>query len=178
MPQQKTITVYKFSELSDRAKQYAKQWHQDIMGFSWNVEYIASLEALAQHFGGRIWDYSYLWDKSGPSFVEFSFDDDNANVEEVNTKLEELGRYDKETLRGFGDCKLTGFCADENAIDGFRIAWMRDGYRSMDNLMQAAFRSWLSAAQAEFDDQYTDSQFSEQCDANEYLFHENGELFS
>ena len=46
----------------------------------------------------------------------------------------------------------------------------------LDELMQAAFKTWLTAAQADCEDQYSDGTFGETADANNWDFHENGTL--
>lgn len=83
-----------------------------------------------------------------------------------------LGTYNKRTGKGHGECKLTGFCADECAIDGFRIAW-RKGERDLTKLMEAAYDTWIKAAHADCEDQFSDEQFSENCEANGYEFYED-----
>jgi hypothetical protein len=60
---------------------------------------------------------------------------------------------------------LTGYCADENAIDGFRKAW-HAGERDLEKLMDAAFDSWLADAQADAQWQMKDEQVDESITAD------------
>lgn len=94
---------------------------------------------------------------------------------DIADRLAKLGTFDPITLRGHGKCLLTGYCGDENAIDGFRKAWL-GGERDLNKLMQAAFREWLEDGQADCEAQYEDENFSEHCEANEYEFTEEGKL--
>lgn len=168
----KQITVYKFDELSDDAKGRAKEAYARDEGYAWAAEALDSLKALAKHFGGRLTDYSIDYFSCGQSSAEFDMPELSAR--ETKLLLGKLGTYNKRTGRGDGECKLTGYCADENAIDGFRLAW-RAGERDLNELMQAAFDSWLKAAQADCDWQYSDEAFAEHCEANGYEFYDNGD---
>lgn len=147
-----TINVYKFSELSDKAKQRAKDLASANIGYAWADEAMSSLNTLAYHFGGVVSDYSIDWFGGSHSYAKFRMPE--LDKAEIAARLAELGSYNPETLKGDGECKLTGFCADDDAIDGFRIAF--------------------AEGEADCEDQYSDEQFGETCDANEYEFYENG----
>jgi hypothetical protein len=173
MVREKKVLVYTYSELSEKARDAARQDFAASEGYSWADDAMASIQALAKHFGGTMRNWSIDWFNSSYSSAEFSMPSlDESEIEEL---LGELGEYNPETLKGLGDCKLTGFCADEDAIDGFRQAW-HDGERDLDGLMQSAFDSWLKAAQADCESYYSDEQFAEMCEANGYEFYENGDL--
>jgi hypothetical protein len=169
----KTINVYKFSELSEQAKERAKQNYASHVGYSWSQEAMDSLVALANHFDGKLSNWQIDWFNSSYSSAKFEMPE--LSEKEIRAKLKELGSYNKRTGKGHGDCVLTGYCADENAIDGFRLAF-RKGERDMNELMQAAFDSWLKAAQADCEDFYSDEQFADHCEANNYEFYENGKI--
>lgn len=166
-------TVYKFSELSGAARDNARQQAMIDIGYSWSEEAIDSIKALARYFDGKVKDYELDWFNS--SYSQMSFDMGWIEEKEVLKRLKSLGAYDKKTLKGSGECKLTGVCHDEDAIDGFRIAWFK-GERDLNKLMQAAFDSWLKAAQADCESQYKDDQMSENSEVNGYEYYENGEM--
>jgi hypothetical protein len=166
-----TQTIYRFSELSDKAKQRAKDDYANAEGYAWQAEQMDSLKALAAHFGGELADWSI--DFFGASHSSAKFAMPEMSAKEIKELLGQLGTYNKRTDKGHGDCKLTGFCGDEDAIDGFRIAW-RNGERDLSTLMDAAFDSWLKAAQTDCEYQYSDEAFAEHCEANDYEFHEDG----
>lgn len=174
MSRQVSLTVYKFSELSETARERAKMDHGALFGYSWSSEALKSLKALAAHFGGRVKDYEVDWWNT--SYSSASFEMPEMTAAEIRRRLRALGSYNRKTLKGEGDCKLTGFCLDENAIDGFRWAFMREGERDLSALMEAAFRSWLKACQDDAEDQYSDEQFGETADANGWEYYQDGEL--
>ena len=169
-----TIKVYKFSELSTNAKQRAKQDYEArfLTGYVFTDDALASLKALAVHFGGKMTNYSIDWSNSSYSSATFEMPELEEN--EIAEILGTLGDFNPETLKGNGSCVLTGYYADEDAIDGFRIAW-HNGERDLDKLMQAAFKTWLKSAQEDNQAFYEDAEFSEHADANEYEFYQNGE---
>ena len=171
----KTYNVYTFAELSAAAKQRAKNKHAEIFGYSWADEALDSLKALAVHFGGKLSRYEIDWFNGSRSSASFAMPADVYGGDEIAAMLAALGSFDPVTLKGHGHCKLTGYCADESAIDGFRKAW-HDGERSLDALMQAAFETWLADAQADCAAQYEDDQFAETSEANGWEYDENGNL--
>jgi hypothetical protein len=167
-----TFNVYQFSELPEKAKEAAKQRYAELFGYAWADEALASLKALASHFGAELKNYSIDFFNSSYSDASFNVPDD-VEPEDIAAQLARLGTYDPQTLRGHGDCVLTGFCMDESAIDGFRRAW-HNKETDLGKLLQSAFRSWLQDAQADCEGQYTDEQFAEHCEANGYEFDERG----
>ncbi len=169
-----TINLYQFSELSDKAKDLVIQKMMENRGYSWGDEAIASFEALIKHFNGTSKNYSIDWFNC--SYSDWEFDMPEMERAEIERLLSELGTYNPETLRGNGDCKLTGYSADEDAIDGFRIAFLRDNVSDLNQLMKNAFHSWLNACHADCKWQYEQEQMSEHCDANDYWFDEGGDI--
>lgn len=173
------MKVYSFRELSPKAKERARIREQELHGYPFESEAVASIEALVKHFGCQIEDSSYDFFGGTYEYMNFSSNREEPLTEgEIRAKLEELGSYDKHTLCGFGDCKLTGYCADEDAIDGFRIALLRDGKTAIGFLLNAAFRSWLKACQHDCAASYHDNNLAETFDANGIEFTADGEIYT
>src|SRR4051812_18699621 len=104
MAREKIITVFTFSELSASAKRRVKDRYAEAFGYAWANESIESLTALAEHFGGKLTDYSIDFFDSTPSTVRFDMPE--MEEEEVSQRLAGLGTFNPETLKGHGDCKL------------------------------------------------------------------------
>lgn len=170
-----TFPIYRFSELSESAKQRAKDEHANLFGYAWADDSLMSIQALAKYFGGKLSDYSI--DYFNASYSSLSFKMPEMEAEAIEAGLSQLGSFDPETLKGLGDCVLTGFCMDESAIDGFRAAW-NDGERDLEKLMEAAGESWLEAVHDDCADQYSDATFEDFCEANDYEFLENGTFYA
>ena len=168
------VRLYKCSELSEKAKQKAKDDYAINEGYTWGHEAVMSLKKLAEHFGGKVTDWSIDWFDASYSHAEFDMPYD-MTVPEIHRRLKELGKYNADTLKGVGDCKLTGVFLDEDAIDGFRISF-KSGNIELPSLMQAAFKSLVKAGQSDCEDQYSDETFGENCDANNYEFLASGEI--
>ena len=171
-----TRNIYKFSELSDDAKANAKQKYAENDDFPQGQEARESLEKLAEHFGARLSDYEIDYTASSYSYAKFDTDRALHDEKEIRSMLKKLGTYNRRTLKGNGDCVLTGVCYDEDCIDSFRFAFIRKGERDINALLQAAFDSFLKSIQAEYAYKYEDEQFAENCEANGYEFDENGRM--
>lgn len=170
------LNVYKFSELSPEAKDRARIWHESCGDWGRDSELMDSIRALADTFGGKVKDWSIDWANStGPSSMEFDMPEMSAS--EIRAILRKLGGYNRRTLLGDGDCKLTGVCYDEDAIDGFRIAFIRGKVRDLNALMQAAFETWIKAAWANYEYDYGDEGLSETSDANDWRYLESGKFY-
>lgn len=108
------IKVFKFSELSEDGKEHAKENDRSNCGYSWRGEALKSIKALTEHFGGKVVDYSVDW--FGGSYSSMKFGMPDMEREEIIERLGQLGTFDPESLRGHGDCKLTGFCHESESI--------------------------------------------------------------
>ena len=196
MSEQRTITVYNFDELSSEAKDRVCQWFNSD-GYHFAEEALDSLKKLAEHFNGKLVNWSIDLDCYSRSSASFRMPD--IGYGEFARLLGELGTYDPTTLRGNGDCKLTGVCSDEWAIDGLREAfaaymppdesterfdadgdelddWDLMSSEDVTELMQSAFHNWLKIANEDWEYQCSEEYVKENCEANDYMFYENGEL--
>jgi len=163
-----------FQALSDDAREKAHQRHTEGDGYAWSEKAIASIKALAEHFHGRVKDYSIDW--LNPDHSVFKFDMPDMTQKEIRAKLKELGTYNKRTGKGHGQCKLTGYCADEDCIDGFRLAFRNNPKQSLEDLMHYAGEELLQSACRDYEHQLSMEAFIENCEANDYWFDENGNL--
>ena len=186
-------TSYRYEELSEAAKENAKEWLNS-EGYNWSGEAIITLQSLAKHFGGRVSDWSIDWSNPSGSSVTFSMPD--ISYGEFSRLLSELGAVSPETGKGVGDCKLTGVCFDEDAIDGLRAAFAslpvpdetdrygEDGDDIADwdlidsddiaELMHSAWWNLALACRDDYESQFDDENVSDTCEANGYEFDKNG----
>ena len=177
-----TTKAYTFEELTPAAKETAREAYNETSEFHMGSEYMASIKALAAHFGGEMSDWEISWNACAYSSARFNmpeYDDGETRaawVKGIRAKLKELGTFNRRTLRGNGDCALTGTCTDEDAIDGFRREFYRGKWETLSDLMQAAFATRLKAGQEESEYQDGAEAFAENCEANGYEFTEAGEM--
>ena len=185
--------VYKFEELSESAKEKALEDYFTDFEYFDGEEVIGGLKKLADALGGRMVDYSIDWYETYRTNVKFDMpellieydpeNDDPANKEEAeyNKKefektLESLGAYDPKTLKGDGDCKLTGTWVDDVMIDAVRIGYKKGGIIDLNELMQDAVHAINKATQEDIQYQCGEEGFKETCDANDWKFNEDGSM--
>lgn len=176
----KTETQYRFHELSPEAK-IAVRYTAAFSEYHHDSDAMRSLEAFAEHFGSRLANWSIDWSNSSYSSAEFSAAE--LTVAELSERFSRLGEFNPETLQGVGECKLTGYCYDEDCIDGARAWFMSqpepaDASEPLDlaPMFEAGFRRWLAAVHEDYEYQQSDEALAETCEANDYWFTEGGKL--
>ena len=170
----KEIEVYKFHELSEKAKDKFR-YSGLTLGYYSSDDAIKSIAKLAEHFNSEFKNYSIdflegyhnKYSMDVPSYME------DITEEELKSLIDSLGEYNKDTFKGLGDCVLTGVCFDDDAIDGLRIAYF-NGIRDIKTLLERAFDSWYKSAHAEAEYQISNEGLTELCTANDYEFLSNG----
>lgn len=172
--------IFTFAELSEDVKQTVKDKYAELHGYERHDEAMDTLKAMAEHFDCKLadWEVDYFNTMhSSAKFVSKIHGETPAMDEvEIFAMIDALGSVDPETGKGSGECVLTGFFLDEDAADGIRQAWA-EGVTDLNDLLQAGFESWLKAAQADCEDFYSDEQFAEMCEANEWEFYEDGRRY-
>lgn len=169
-----TVKVYDFNELSAEAKEKAvENYRQGITEFWWADEALASLKAFAEHFGSKLQNWEIDFWNNSRSWVRFA-EVDEISDEELKELIESMGSYNKDTMTGNGDCKLTGVCYDEDICDGARIAYYKDGVRAIETLLDAGFDSWLKAVHAETEYERSEEAIVERLTEDDYEFTEDG----
>jgi hypothetical protein len=177
----RTINVYKFLELGPAARDKARNFIAD--EYPWIGEAKQAIDALCKKF-----DVVPEYELDYGDFTRSRFSGDFVRRSESWEILERidddelaqimagLGTFDAKTLKGHGDCKLTGSFVDELAIDGLRIAHSR-GERLPVCLMEAAFASLMNGIQADWEDHQSDDSCAETAEANGWEFDMHGNLF-
>ncbi len=56
-----TVPLYEFNELSEKAQERAMQDYSAHDGYMLAADALKSISALAEHFGGKVRDYSLDW---------------------------------------------------------------------------------------------------------------------
>jgi hypothetical protein len=168
--------IYKFSELSEEAKEKAISKYMENESYFWGDEAIRSLEEFINHFCGKLNDYGIYWLEPYRNNIRFELSEGKFTDGELRQVIESMGSYDPKTLKGNGDCKFTGYIMDEALTDGARKAYF-NGERDIRELIEAGIKEWQRATQADAEYQYSSAHFTELCEANGYEFYENGTLF-
>jgi hypothetical protein len=190
--------VYTFDELSDSAKEKARDWYRKAnTSESYYLDEIYdSLKALFKAANITLKDWS-LGPYNRGNQVTFDLGDaseltgrralawlENNLFAGLRITAHEFAKNRKDYLKYGPDyragkikpCPLTGICYDEDYLDALRKSikegdTLRDAFR---NLADVCGR--LCEAECEYRDE--DEQIDEDIRANEYTFTEEGELFS
>jgi len=199
------LEVFTFDELSDKAKEKARQWWRDTtseFGYAHADEAITSLKDFIDEFGGVLIDYEI----SSHASVKINFDSFGQGKIELSGKrllaylwnhhrniLYTRKPYGKYQQRANGeweydryskcqlvqnDCPFTGVTTDEDLLDPMR-KYMEtpDMGLTLEELLTQCLSSWATAVgkQCEYED--SDEGVDEAIIGNEYEFTSNGLLF-
>lgn len=154
-----TVQIYTFDELSENAKDVARNWWRQDLEYFWMDDAMGSVRAFCDHFGVKIKD----WSIGGYSPSWITTDAENANFRGV--KLRSINR----------DYMPTGYCLDCALWFTFYDEFKRTG----DALY--AFNEAIDAAVKEIVEdieyQYSDEAVDESIACNEYEFTEDGKIY-
>jgi len=144
-------TIYKFGENAEIDEKIRENFHQDNHFDYFLHERIDTLKALAKSVYGEL-DYSISVVPDRGEFIKITdFDKD----------------YLKELIDKKDDCPLTGMCYD------YAILSLLEENESM----QDALDIYLTHIHAEYDTLMEHENLLETCEANEYEFDENGNIY-
>ena len=198
-----TITLYSYDELSDKAKDVARDWflsdsHDD---FS---EAIDSLHAFEKVFPIKVKDWNYGW---GGQWVSFSFlgNDDivtlcgwrlatyiwnnyrndiykgkyfSTKMSWIDGKCHYKYRHSKIILES-GSCPFTGTCYDEDLLDPlWKFLESPSNSMCFSDLMHDCLYSWIKSIDNEADSHTEEEYIAETCEANDYNFLASGKFWS
>ena len=149
--------VYTFTELSDEAKEKAREWARGLDLYGWSDESLDSIKSFCRHFGINLVDWSI-----GPwSPIDYRTDADNSSFRGV--KLSSIKR----------DNMPTGYCLDCDLWTTFYDEFKRTGAAlcAFNSALDAGFKAWRD----DWESAYADEQVDDMLTANDYEFTEEGE---
>ena len=172
-----TTTVYTFEELTEDAKEQALQhWNENgAQEYFWGEDALNSLKAGIEHFNCTLSNYSIDFLESNRSSVKIDTPYHEPDEDELDELIESSGSYNPETFKGLGDCKLTGYCMDEDFLDGVRIAY-KNGETDLEELMMEGYSQWHEAVTRDYEYHFTMEFFADHAEANEMEFEEDGTI--
>lgn len=154
----KTINIYSFSELSDDAKENARQWWRNGIDFAWGGESLDSIKKFCEVFNLTLKDWSV-----GPySSPDYTTDATNANFR--GKKLNQFTR----------DAMPTGYCLDCDLYVTFYDTFKKtgDAKQAFEDALYQAFKSWRDDMEYQLSDESVDEMLS----INGYEFDESGDI--
>lgn len=156
---QETIQIFRFEELSEDAKEKARQWYRGIAEYHWMDESRESIERFCEEFGIKLRD----WEVS--TYRPFNYSTNAENRHFRGRKLREFSR----------DYMPTGYCLDCSLWITFYDEFKRtgDAKAAFDLALYQGFRDWCNDLEAQEGDEYIDDHII----ANGYEFTEDGERY-
>lgn len=140
----KQTEVFQFSELSDRAKEKARDWWREVSvgDYAWSDESRDSIEKFCAEFGVKLLDYSVcLWETP----------DYKTNADNSHFRGRKLSQFKR-------DATPTGYCLDCALYQTFYDEFKRtgDAKHAFEKALYAGFIDWRSDMESQTEDEYID----------------------
>ena len=166
MVKEKTIKVYEFEDLNDKAKEKVLDSfrNSDYPEYMYSLEeIILSLKAISKKFNFNL-DYSLGYDRGTYVSVKNDF--------KGTTREFFKGYYTKNEAKEHtkGICPFTGMCYDCTFFDVMVEEWEQD----FQDFLKEVGNRYLKLSFDEIEYHSSDSAIIEMVEANEYEFDENG----
>lgn len=167
-----TVTVYQFDELSDSAKERAREWYRSTGDtWDWQAEWwqsaqafsaIAPIDIRAAYYDRR--HVEYRW----------TGDDDVGALEGLRA-WKWLQNNDWAARNKRGDCTMTGYCSDAPFGDAIN-SYVRTPSRvpELRQVFYEAAQAWVNDAADDYEYSYSDESVDENIRINEYEFDSEG----
>ncbi len=153
-----TVNLYTFEELSEDAKERAREWGREVIGSdpAWSDESLGSIKTFCSRFGVTLRE----WSVGAYAPVDYYAPFDNANFRGL--RLREFQR----------DAMPTGYCLDCALWQKFYDEFKRTGNAkgAFDAALWAGFITWRNDMEGQLEDESIDDFLT----ANEYEFDECG----
>lgn len=152
-------TVYQYEELSDSAKERAREWARQIPDlYGWSDDSRNSIQKFCEHFGVKLTS----WNVGPWSPIDYTTDAENHHFRGV--KLSNIDRGSMPTGY-YIDCDLWSTFYDEFKRTGAAKS-------AFNRALDAGFKSWRD----DWESAYSDEQIDDFLTSNDYEFTEEGAL--
>lgn len=153
------IQIFSFSELSDKARERARDWFKNGLDPAWGDESLDSIKKFCDRFDVTLTE----WSIGARSPIDYRTDATQAHFRGV--KLSQFTR--DHTPTGYClDCALWGTFYDVFKATG-------DAKRAFNDALYAGFKEWRD----DLEWQYSDEAVDENIEANNYQFTISGEFW-
>lgn len=167
-----TTKIYKFDELSKEAQEYAHENFWMRTEYPWHPEVEDVLRELSDLFSFSVysWEYDSIMAQHNESYSERHYMTSGDDARQWFKKY-------KAVINNH-NCPLTGYYLDECALDPIRqFLEQPDRTDSVADVLTECVGNVFRAAVSDVEYYYSFESFAESCDANEYEFTENGDIY-
>ena len=151
-------TIYQFDELTDKAKETARDYFRDL-DYAWSNEAKQSIETFCSAFNVSLLDFCVA------AYCPFNYKTDASNANFRGKKLSQFNR----------DYMPTGYCLDNELwmtfYDVFRNTG--DSKYAFNKALDACFRAWREDMEYQTTNEYIDDFII----GGGHEFYENGKMF-
>jgi hypothetical protein len=200
MPRTICKTVYKFDELSDKAKEKALEWARTSLDYGRSDENADTLKAFCDIFPVKVKSWEYGWgtnisysltcddeveNLSGIRLAKYIWNNYKADIykgkyystkgQYIDGKYTYKYRHSKIILEA--SCALTGYCIDEDILQPI-YDFLKNPKAGVTfaELIDDCLHAWLKACEDDYEAYYSDESLADHITANEYEFYEDGEI--
>lgn len=195
------VKLFQYDELSEEAKEKARNWWRSIDSYGWHSENRETLEAFCNAFpvDAKDWEYSPYHARISPRFTG---EDELGELSGLRLRtylvngsgwsrlLWQAKTYSKHPDYWPGvkkrksriiveptSCPLTGFYLDEVLLDVLRAFIAKPDGRTCAELLGDCLHAWANACRDDMAANETDEAAEDAIRANEYEFTEDGERY-
>lgn len=186
--------VYKYEELSEDAKESAREWYVNGLEYFWKDDNSNVLEAFTDIFDfikiGE-WEYGYR------NFINFSLDLDDTILELSGNRLAKwlYNNYYDQIIKGKyyhknktsrhskvimqQDCNLTGYYIDMDTLDPM-FTFLDNQWHTwgIEDIIRKCLNNWIRACQQDYEAQFETECVEKTISCNEYEFTEAGKFIA
>lgn len=155
------VKVYTFDELSEGAKEAARNAYRQNINYPWFSEALDSIRAFVTHFGVELKDWQ-IGSGSGRDYIKTDATGENFR----GVKLKDVDK----------DYMPTGYCLDADLWGEFFRVFQKTGDAKY--AFEQALEEAICGIQRDIDYQYSDKCIDETLEINDYRFTENGGIWS
>ena len=156
--------VFLFDELSDNAKETARQWWREVSDYPFHDENIKSITAFCEHFGVILKD----WAIGGRG--------EHLSTNAENSHFRGFTLADAKLLNDKGYFQDSGMWLDCTLIQSFYEDFKKTGDALYS--FKQALESALHAISSDIEYQYSDESVDENITINDYEFTEDGKRYA
>ena len=196
------VKIYKYDELSDSAKENARQWwiECESQDHAWSKENRETLDVFCALFPVKVsdWEYgyrnyinfsmtcndeietlsgwrlaTYIWNNYRRDLFKGKYYSTSGKC--IDGKYHYKSRHSKIILDNC--CVLTGYCIDDDILKPIYDFLNRPDSQTFYDLMNDCLQSWVYACQDEYEHALSDESAEDAIRANEYEFTKDGSIY-
>jgi len=178
---QETVNIYTFDELSDEAKERARDWYREGEDFGWILKEASdSVKEFNKIAPVIISDADYYRQYVKVKWDYDSYYDGEEDLEgrEAWVWLKKRGWFAIAKENSDGGCTLTGVCYDCPLFDPItEVAKTPQKVPSLMDLFRECAERWMDMVVEDIEHQSSDESIDENIWANGYEFYGDGEFY-